>query len=44
MIFPILSTENVITLPETGYLTPTFLMWMLSGLYALQYAGRILPF
>lgn len=43
MIFPILSTDNVITLPETAYLTPTFLMWMLSGLYALQYAGRMLP-
>ena len=45
MNFPNFTTYNVITLPETGYLAATFLMWMLSGLYALQSATRLLlPF
>ena len=36
MIFPLLTTNNVITLPETADLTSTFLMWVLSALYAFM--------
>ena len=37
MNFPNLTTDNVITLPETGYLAATFLMWMLSALFVFMF-------
>ena len=36
MIFPFLTTDNVITLPGVADLTSTFLMWVLSALYAFM--------